>query len=123
MADHISDLRGVPYITRAVKVVADFGELIEDGLDKPSPLELAGLLPQLVTLAPVVFDLVTHSRELAEEFADLSETESTELRELFAEEFDLENDSVEQIVERAVVAIDRLYDAFVGVRDLYRAIG
>ena len=64
-----------------------------------------------------IWEITKNAKELVEEYKDLDETEKLELQAWFANEFNIENDKIESIVETAfavLVEMSELITAFKG---------
>lgn len=104
---------GVENLKKVVQFGAKLGEsaanVLEDG--KVELGEAAALLPILMEVPGIL----ANKDKIKQEAADLSDEERAELKEAFATEFDLENESLENKVEKSInaaVAVLDLIDAF-----------
>jgi len=104
---------GIENLTKVVEFGAKLGEgaanIFEDG--KVELGEAAALLPTLMEVPGIL----ANKDKIKDEAKDLSDEERAQLKEIFAGEFDPEDDAVENKVEKSInatVAILDLIDAF-----------
>ena len=104
---------GIENLTKVVEFGAKLGEgaanIFEDG--KVELGEAAALLPTLMEIPGIL----ANKDKIKDEAKDLSDEERAQLKEIFAGEFDPEDDAVENKVEKSInaaVAVLDLIDAF-----------
>ena len=104
---------GIENLTKVVEFGAKLGEgaanIFEDG--KVELGEAAALLPTLMEVPGIL----ANKDKIKDEAKDLSDEERAQLKEIFAGEFDPEDDAVENKVEKSInaaVAVLDLIDAF-----------
>ena len=104
---------GIENLTKVVEFGAKLGEgaanILEDG--KVELGEAAALLPTLMEIPGIL----ANKDKIKDEAKDLSDEERAQLKEIFAGEFDPEDDAVENKVEKSInaaVAVLDLIDAF-----------
>jgi len=85
---------------------------LEDG--KLSIMEIATLLPKLWGIK----NIITDAAEIWAEMVDLDPLEQRELGELIAEELDLNNDNLEEIVNKCVEILYSIKDLVVEIGEL-----
>jgi len=96
----MTEVTGIKELKELLKFVIEFGEAIELALaDKKFEIsELALLMGPLMQVGPAFEGLDL----LGGEIKDLSEAEAAELKAYVAEELDLQNDKIEEVVEKAL---------------------
>ncbi len=85
---------------------------LEDG--KLSIMEIATLIPKLWGIK----NIITDAAEIWAEMVDLDPLEQKELGELIAEELDLNNDNLEEIVNKCVEILYSIKDLVVEIGEL-----
>lgn len=104
---------GIETLKKAVKTLVDFGEAISAALDdgKVSFMEIVGIA---IDTTPDVIAIIPQAVDLKAEWDDLDMDEANELSEYFADELDLNEDGVEEVVESAfrfALALNDLIDS------------
>lgn len=103
-------------ITVGLEVPSVIAEITKDG--KVTFFELFNILP----IATELISVVKSYKQIADEFADLDDTEREELHTYFAEKFDIPNDKVEEFVEDALGVAFSLISLVARFKDL-KAVG
>jgi len=94
---------GIERIKKAIAVAAGFGKQIEAAL-----ADGKFTLSDAPAFVDDIIGLVTVAKEpkaLLAEVKDLSAEETEELKQVFEEQFDLENDDTEKVVEQGIILI------------------
>jgi len=110
----VEEKLGVKELKELIKFAIDFGEAIDKALaDKKFDVsELGLLIGPLMQIKPAFegFD------KIGKEIKDLDEVEMLELSTFVKEEFDIENDKIEAIIEKAIELGVKIY----GFVELFR---
>lgn len=106
---------GVENIKNALKFGINLTKAIEDALsddDKITGLEWFNIARTI----PGIISVVKHIKEIEDEYLDLDDDETAELKVWFATEFDIPNDVVEVKIEKAFSLVltiaDGIFDIF-----------
>lgn len=110
----MAGIEGIKTTAAFVFLVIDkFEEALED--NKITVIEGISLIPGIVVKVPGLLEAVP---QLGPEFGDLDSEELEELVQYFRDNFDLEDDNVEEIVEIIIDYIAYTYNAVVRVKAL-----
>lgn len=97
---------GIENLKLVVRFAIDLGMEIDKKLEdgKITIWEGLGLIPELKALP----NIIAHSEDIRNEFLDLDDSEKTELVGFVKDNFDIENDKVESIIEKSIDMITAL---------------
>ena len=98
---------GIENLKKAAKTVIKLSESIEKAADD-GKVTLAEALGVGVSNFAGIVGVFKNGKEIAREFKDLSQAERDELISYVKQEFDLENDNIEEIVEQAFVTANEV---------------
>jgi len=110
---------GIESLKKAAKAAVKFGVKLEDYLDDKKLSFMEGVNLAIST-APDAFALVQDASNIKAEYLDLVDSERQELVDYVVAELDLENDQIEEVVEKAfdfLVSIDELVQAIKALRE------
>lgn len=92
-------MAGIENLKNGLGSLIEFGIALEQALadNKIKFFEAIGLITNLIQLAPAIANF----KQIEMEYRDIDEAEWTELYQYFVSKFDLENDRLEAIIEKA----------------------
>ena len=111
----MSEKLGIEKIKNALISSITLGEKIEKNLSDDGKLSWAEALSIGVSSVGDIVKIAQSAKEIKAEFLDLDESEKQEIKEIISNELDLENDKLENIIEKAfdfLNALDSLIRAF-----------
>ena len=108
---------GIEKLKQAVKVLAEFGNVIGAVLeDGKINIADAALLPRLLGIQPVFFSLVTNPTELRNEFQNLTPDEVQQLADELRADLDIPQDKIENIIKSAADLLDVAWNLFEAIK-------
>lgn len=109
----MAELFGIETLKKTAKLVVTLGTKVEEALSDDGKVKLMEALGIAISAFPGAFELAQNAGQLKLEFNDLSDEERNELVAYVLEEFDLEADKIEAVIEAGfelLVAIEKLID-------------
>ena len=106
---------GIDNLKKAIVAVINLGEKIEKNLSDDGKISLAEALGIGTSSFGDVVKIIKSGHEIKDEFLDLDDQEREELIDIVKEELDLENDKIENIIEKSVeflVQLEELIQSF-----------
>jgi uncharacterized protein (DUF2344 family) len=106
----MAELFGIETLKDTAKAVVKLGLKVEDALED-GKINFIEAISIGISTAPEAFALSQKGTQLKQEYQDLSDEERVQLVEYVVEEFDLESDKLEAIIEagfEVLVAIEKL---------------
>jgi len=116
-------MAGIENIKDICLTLVEVAIKIEEATDENSPKGkkfalLQEGLPIFVFLIPKAISYAGDAAEIRDEFMDLDSAELDELKVYIADELDLENDKVENLIEAGLDFLDAVYDLILAAKDL-----
>jgi hypothetical protein len=100
--------KAIRFVIRIVKMVEDFSKE-QGGIDWKN---LPKLFLRLIVLIPDMFNFIGNLGKVAGELNNLTDKKRDELYYFVKEEFDLDDDKVEKVTEKAIMAIMAIYQIY-----------
>jgi len=105
---------GIKETKEVVKFGVELGEAVDRAMsdDKMEVADLVHLVPAFTAAGPAFSDISLVPKEMK----DMDEAESKELMDYVESELDIENDQVEEVIEKSLRAVLALHDVYLAVR-------
>ena len=108
---------GIENLKVAIVAAINLGEKIEKNLADDGKITLIEAFGIGASSFGDVVKVIRSGNDILDEYNDLEDDEWTELVELVKDELDLENDRLEEIIEKAVEFLSQLDDLVSSLRD------